>query len=541
MLGLMGKIWFNRAVLQTWFVCGIFTVFSGQGIAAEKVTIFSDWQSSPVEFSKTPYSSRVDCGSLKSWSVEPAQILLAKTVSEADGFPEYCDVLGHIQSTIKFRLFMPIHWNGRFFMVGNGGLAGDDLLRPGYPQHLNKMKAAIRLGFATVMTDSGHSDSEQPGGSFAYNNFSSEIDFAFRATHVVSVAAKLLIQAFYDRSPAYSYFDGCSGGGRQGLMSVQRYPDDFNGVVSGSPAFDWTALTMSWLLVNPILESAKISLKQVKTLGDIVTNTCDGRDGLKDGLIENPLACDVDFEKLLPVCKKVDKDGQCFTPAQVQAIARLHADTFVKGVRIQPGFPPSSDLSKANAWDTWLPSADKHDGGAGQFIAQEVLRYIAFDRDDPTREIADFDAERDMGNFGLAMRMLDAKDTNIQQFQRAGNKLLMYMGWEDLAFSPKALVEYYETLIQTMGENTDDFARLFMAPGMYHCFGGPGPNRFDYMTPLVTWVEKDIAPETIIAHQYSEGKAVRTHPLCPWPKVAKYKGRGLAEEASSFACVAPLF
>lgn len=535
----MEKIRFNRAVLRTSFVCGLFTLVSSQSIAAEKAEIFSDWQSSPVEFAETPYKSRIDCGSLKSWSVEPAQVLLAKTVSEGEGLPEYCDVLGHIQSNIKFRMFMPIDWNGRFFMVGNGGLAGDDLLEPGYPQHLNKMKAAIRLGFATVMTDSGHSDSEQPGGSFAYNNFSSEMDFAFRATHVVSVAAKQLIDEFYDRFPKYSYFDGCSGGGRQGLMSVQRYPGDFNGVVAGSPAFDWTALTVSWLLVNPILESAQISLKQVETLGDIVTSTCDGQDGVEDGLIENPLACDVEFEKLLPVCENVDKDGKCFTAEQVQAITRLHGDTFVNGVRIQPGFPPSSDLSKSNAWDTWLPSANKRDVDAGQSIAQEVLRYIAFDKDDPARQIADFDAERDVDNFGLAMRMLDAKDTQIRPFQKAGNKLLMYMGWEDLAFSPTGLVEYYESLTQTMGENTDDFARLFMAPGMYHCFGGPGPNKFDYMTPLVTWVEKGIAPETIIAHQYSEDKAIRTHPLCPWPKVAKYKGRGLVEDASSFSCLAP--
>jgi feruloyl esterase len=196
-------------------------------------------------------------------------------------------------------------------------------------------------------------------------------------------------------------------------------------------------------------------------------------------------------------------------------------------------------LSKFNAWDTWLPSADKRDTDVGQSIAREVLRYIAFDNDDPAREIADFDADRDMGNFGLAMRMMDANDTDIRYFQNAGNKLLMYMGWEDLAFSPKALVEYYERLTQTMGKDTDDFARLFMAPGMYHCFGGPGPNKFDYMTPLVTWVEKGIAPETIIAHQYSKEKTVRTHPLCPWPKVAKYKGRGLVEAASSFSCTVP--
>ncbi len=535
----MKTLCFNRIIIQAVLSFSMLTLFSSQNIVAEEIGIFSDWQSSPVEFSETPYRSKIDCESLRSWSAEPAQVLIAKTISKADGQPAYCDVLGHIQANIKFRLFMPTKWNGRFFMVGNGGLAGDDLLEPGYPQHLNKMKIAIRHGFATVMTDSGHADKEQPGGSFAHNNFSSEIDFAFRAIHVVKVAAHLLINEVYDRSAKYSYFDGCSGGGRQGLMSVQRYPEDFNGIVAGSPAFNWTAFSVARMLVNPIVKNAEISIAQVKTLGTLVTKTCDSLDGLEDGLIENPLACNVDFEKLLPKCLKVDKDGLCFTAKQVKAITRLHADTFVNGHRLEPGFPPGSDWSKPNGWDVWMPGVEKKGIDPGQYIARETLRYIAFDKDDPTRTIADFDAERDVNKFGLAMRLIDATDTNIQAFKTSGHKLLMYMGWQDLAFSPKGTVEYYETLTETMGKSTDKYARLFMAPGMYHCFGGPGPNKFDYMTPLVTWVEKDIAPEKIIAHQYANEKEVRTHPLCPWPKIARYKGKGLPEDANSFSCKAP--
>lgn len=535
----MRKIRFNRFILRAGRIFSMLALLSSQSIAAEEIGIFSDWQSSPIEFSETPYQSKIDCESLRSWSVEPAQILLAKTVSEEDGQPEYCDVLGHIQSNIKFRMFLPTDWNGRFFMVGNGGLAGDDQLEPEYPQHLNKMRTAIRHGFATVMTDSGHSEAEQPGGSFAHNNFSSEIDFAFRAIHVVSEAAKSLIKEVYDRSPDHSYFDGCSGGGHQGLMSVQRYPEDFDGVVAGAPAFNWTASTVSWLLVNPIVGDAEISPNQVKTLGKLVTEACDVNDGLKDGLIENPLACNIEFDELLPVCEKVGEDGKCFTHEQVQAITRLHSDTIVDGVRLQPGYPPGSDWSQFNAWDFWMPNANNQGVDFGQFFAEEILRYIAFDKDDPTRNIADFDAERDVANFGLAMRLLDATDPNIHEFKNAGNKLLMYMGWEDLAFSAAALVEYYEAMTERMGENTDDFARLFMAPGMYHCFGGPGPNKFDYMTPLVTWVEKDIAPEKIIAYKYLGQQAVRTRPLCPWPKIATYKGHGSPEEAESFSCTAP--
>ncbi len=522
------------ATLQAGLILSI--LLSTQIRAAEKVGIFSEWKSSPVKFSESIYSSELDCESLQSWSVEPAQVLLAKKQNKTDELPEYCDVLGHIQSNIKFRLFIPAQWNGRFFMVGNGGLAGDDLLQPGYPQHLNKMKAAIRHGFATVMTDSGHSDKEQPGGSFAYNNFSAEMDFAFRAMHIVSDTAKLIISDVYKRAPEYSYFDGCSGGGRQGLMSVQRYPDDFNGVVAGAPAFNHTAFSVARMLFNPVLKEAQLSLAQVKTMGKIITAECDDKDGAKDGLIENPLACSVDFDELLPLCHKTEKSDSCFTSQQVQAIKTLHTDIYVDGKRLQPGYPLVSDLSLANGWEAWLPNSDNQKFDFGQFYSEEILRYIAFDKDDPARTLAGFDAERDVSNFGLAMRLINATDTNIDAFQKAGNKLLMYMGWQDMAFSPRATVEYYEAMKEEMGEKTDDYARLFMAPGMYHCFGGPGPNKFDYMTPLINWVEKDIAPEKIIAHQYSDDRQTRTHPLCPWPQLARYKGQGPLAEAESFTC-----
>ena len=523
-------------------VCLLFVLLmfcSGHSFAEEKVGIFSDWRSSPVDFSNTQYKSKISCESLRSWSVEPAQVLLAELVDDKDGLPEYCDVLGHIQTNIKFRMFIPTAWNGRFFMVGNGGLAGDDLLQPQFPQHLNKMKAAIRHGFATVMTDSGHSDKEQPGGSFAYNNFDLEMDYAFRAIHIVSETAKLLISYAYGRSPEFAYFDGCSGGGRQGLMSVQRYPSDFNGVVAGAPSFNHTALTVSRMIVDPILEDAQLSVKQIETLGNLVTKACDGNDGAHDGLIENPLACKVKFEDLLPVCRKPDKDGKCFTSKQVSAVKRLHADTYVNGSRLQPGYPVGSDWSKPNGWEVWMPSADREGAGPGQYFAEQTLRYIAFDKDDPTRKVTDFDAERDMQQFGLAMRLINATDPDISTFKSLGNKLLMYMGWEDLAFSARATVEYYEDLRKKMGETTEEYVRLFMAPGMYHCFGGPGPSNFDYMTPLVAWVEKGIAPDTIIAYQYSGDKRVRSHPLCPWPQVARYKGRGVVEEAESFSCTSP--
>ena len=504
--------------------------------SAEQAGIFSESSSSDVNYSNAPHDAKLDCESLESWSVYPAQVLMARQGQREQELPEYCDVLGHIQSNIKFRLFLPAHWNGRFFMVGNGGLAGDDLLEPRYPQHLRKMQAAIRHGFATVMTDSGHADSEEPGGSFAHNNFSAEMDFAFRAMHVVSETAKSLIKKVYKRGPKYSYFDGCSGGGRQGLVSVQRYPHDFHGVVAGAPAFNHTALSVARMIYNPVLQDAAISMQQVKTLGRLITAACDGNDGLSDGLIENPLECKLDFDSLLPACTEDDNEGSCFTGKQIDAVKLLHEDVYVNGERLQPGYPAGSDLSGSNGWEAWLPTDDRSKFDFGQFYSEELLRYIAFDRDDPQRSLDDFKAERDMERFGLAMRLIDATDTNIDEYQEAGHKLILYMGWQDLAFSPRATVEYYESLTERFGKQTRNFARLFMAPGMYHCFGGTGPNKFDYMTPLINWVEKDRAPEKIIAHQYEGERQVRSRPLCPWPGVASYRGRGATTEADNFEC-----
>ncbi len=503
----------------------------------ETAGIFSEWQSSNVNYSLKTVLSRANCESLQSWSVYPAQVLIAREGVRQDGLPSYCDVLGHIHDNIKFRMFLPTEWNGRFFLVGNGGLAGDDLLEPKFPQHLNKMRAALRHGFATVMTDSGHAEKETPGGSFAYNNFSSEMDFAFRAIHVVSVTARQLIRYAYREDPAHSYFDGCSGGGRQGLMSVQRYPGDFDGVVAGAPAFNHTAFAVGRMVINPVLREAAISEEQVKTLGKFTRRACDHLDGLKDGLIENPLRCNIDFHKLLPTCEARDNEGNCFTRKQIDAITLMHEDIYVNGKRLQPGFPVGSDLSQANGWSTWLPTDDRTRFDFGRYYSEELLRYIAFDKDDPNRKLADFDAERDMEKLGLAMRLIDATETDIDRFREAGGKLLMYMGWQDMAFSPRATVEYYEALSKRYGEDTDQFARLFMVPGMYHCFAGTGPNKFDYMTPLINWVEKGDAPEKIIAHQLQGERKTRSRPLCPWPQVASYRGSGSSKIAENFSCV----
>ena len=501
--------------------------------------IFSEWKISAVDYSSKPFSIKLDCASLSDWSEYPAQVLFARKGNRENGLPEYCDVLGHIQSNIKFRLFLPARWNGRFFMVGNGGLAGDDLLQPQYPQHLKKMQAAIRHGFATVMTDSGHAEKETPGGSFAHNNFSSEMDFAFRAIHAVSETSKQLIEYVYEETPQRNYFDGCSGGGRQGLMSVQRYPNDFHGVVAGAPAFNHTAFAVGRMVFNPILNDAAISMKQVSLLGKLITAECDENDGLKDGLIENPLSCKVNFDKLLPVCSVAGSADNCFSEKQVSAIKLLHEDVYVNGERLQPGYPPGSDLSQSNGWHSWLPTDDPNKFDFGRMYSEELLRYIAFDKDDPARSLKDFDAARDVKNFGLAMRLIDATNPNIDRYHKAGGKLLMYIGWQDMAFSPRATVEYYEELSKRYQEDTTEFVRLFMAPGMYHCFGGTGPNKFDYMTPLLNWVEKGIAPRKIIAHQFEDNELIRSRPLCPWPALAIYRGKGPVNVADSYTCQSP--
>jgi feruloyl esterase len=265
---------------------------------------------------------------------------------------------------------------------------------------------------------------------------------------------------------------------------------------------------------------------------------CDARDGLGDGLIEDPRRCDFKPARDLPHCAAGTDGADCFTNDQIASLERIYGDVMSQGKRYFPGWPVGAE-------NAWLGQEVNGPNGPGTWTnyAQNFLRYIApwnkgLDND-PTQLMAQFDIDKDAPQMDELRQIFDATDTDLSAFRRHGGKLVMYYGWADPQLNPRMGVEYYEQVTDRMGASTADFFRLFMVPGMYHCGGGLGTGVFDTATPLVKWVESSTAPDRIEASRVLDGKVVRTRPLCNYPLVARYKGSGSIDEAGNFSCVRP--
>jgi feruloyl esterase len=437
--------------------------------------------------------------------------------------PAFCRVAATLKPTsdsdIKIEVWMPAsNWNGKFQGVGNGGWAGSI----SYPA----MAAALRRGYATSSTDTGHTGA---GGSFALGHPEKFVDFAHRSVHVMTVAAKKVVDAFYGTAPRYSYWNGCSTGGRQGLSEAQRYPDDYDGIIAGAAANPRTYLN-SWqisigqaTLKDP---DSHIPTSLYPMIHEAVVAACDGLDGLEDGLIDDPTRCHFDPEVL--ACKAEDGTA-CLTDAQVKAARKVmspaqHPRT---GAEIFPGLEPGSELAWAGLVGGPEPVA----------TALDQFKYVVFK--DPNWDWRTFDLERDLAIANkVDNNTVNAINPDLTKFTSRDGKLLMYHGWNDASVAPRASITYYKSVLEKMGgpAKTSGWVRLFMAPGMGHCGGGEGPNTFDMVSALEQWVEKGKAPDQILASHRTDGKVDRTRPLCPYPQVAKYTGSGSPDAAANFVC-----
>ena len=491
-----------------------------------------------VTFGPTPVGAASSCESLASRALPDTTITMAQSVAagalvlpggrgtaQNDAFkslPAFCRVAATLKPTtdsdIKIEVWMPAsNWNGKFQAVGNGGWAGTI----SYPA----MSEALRRGYATSSTDTGHSSS---GGSFALEHPEKLVDYAYRSEHEMTVKAKALIEAFYGNSPRLSYFNGCSTGGRQALVEAQRFPNDYDGIIAGAAANPKTHLD-AWR-ISLVQATSKDSVRYVSSakypaIHKAVLDACDALDGLKDGLIDDPTRCH--FDPGVLTCKGAES-ADCLTAPQVEAVktilspAKSHA-----GAEIFPGFEPGSEL----AWGRLLGGPDPYATALDQF------KYIVFG--DPKWDWRTFDLDRDVAVADKSGgRALSAVDTDLGRFAGHGGKLLMYHGWSDQDIPPRASVNYYNGVASKMGgaAKTSEWVRLFMVPGMGHCGGGEGPNTFDMVTPLEQWVERKQAPENIVASHKTDGKVDRTRPLCPYPQVARYTGTGSSDEATNFMC-----
>jgi feruloyl esterase len=418
-------------------------------------------------------------------------------------------------------------------MHGNGGYAG---LSPEHPARSAYRDVALSQGFATAYTNTGHDADAQPLGSFAHNNQAREIDFAFRAVHLTAQTARQMVSDYYGEPSAYSYWDGCSTGGRQGLMSAQRFPEDFDGIVVGAPVLDFTG-TQLWGVWNArALHDAPISQQQIAAVGEAIYARCDAIDGLEDGLIDDPRNCDFEPASDLPRCDAFDSEAVCFSDEQVDALTKIYRGVESKGEIIFPGQPMGAE--KGGGWDEWLIASK---GPSRQLLyGQEFLKYLAFPADDPDYDWLQFDFDEGPSKIVEIRKFLDATDPDLSVFRDRGGKIISYFGWADTALSAQMGIDYYEAVMNEMGdEAAKDFYRFFLVPGMFHCRGGIGVDRIDIMTPLINWVEQGVAPDVIVGGREEGGEIVRTRPLCSYPEVARHDGSGSIDVASSFSCSAP--
>jgi feruloyl esterase len=474
------------------------------------------------------------CSDLRSltsyeFSIESATLMAASAES-----PERCRVRGQIMPEIQFEVNLPATWNRRFYMFGNGGYAGES------QDALNRVaqrNQAVRQGFVVADTNTGHDAAAEPLGTFAQNS-QKLLDYGFRSIHMTAVTGKRIAQEYFGTVPTWSYFEGCSTGGRQALILAQRFPADFDGIVAGAPVLNFTGTMMGYAQTTQALSQSPIPYAKLSLLAARIYALCDEKDGLKDGLIDDPRRCDFRPARDLPKCAEGADQPDCFTAAQITTLEKIYGDVMSRGKRIFPGWPVGAEAAGPNGrsgWDNWIIN-EKGQPTISASFGETFFRYLAFPQKNPNYTLASFDFEKDPPRLEWIHNLLDATDPDLSRFMRRGGKLLMYFGWADPALNAQMGVDYYESVFQQMGEETPRFFRLFMVPGMFHCGGGVGCGNFDKLTPLIQWVEQAVAPEKLVGSRIIDGKVVRTRPLCPYPQVAKYNGSGNPDDASNFVC-----
>jgi feruloyl esterase len=510
--------------------------------AAQNGFSFTDAARSAAGYSRATVRPQMACRDLLGLTDTDVAILSADVIAAAEGVPEHCRVNGLLAPEIRFQVNLPAAWNRRFYMNGNGGFAGES---PETPARAAHRASALRHGFVTATTNTGHDAAQEPLATFAERSYQKLVDYAFRAVHLTAVTAKAIATRYYDRPVAFSYWDGCSTGGRQGLMEAQRFPADFDGVVAGAPVLNFTDTMIGGLWHMRALDAAPLTPAKLEVVADAVYAKCDAADGLVDGIVDDPRRCDFDPERDLPLCAAGYDGAGCVSAAQAAALKKVYAGVVSQGRPYFPGqpigaekvgVPASGPPQPASGWDRWLVAA----AGAKPLqlaFAESFMRSVVFGR--PDYDWKTFDFDRDPARLADAARLLNATDPHLGNFRARGGKLLMYFGWADTALTPQMAVDYYDKALAANGPDTRDFFRLFMVPGMFHCRGGVGPDRFDAMTAVIDWVERGIAPASLTATRMQDGAVVRTRPLCPYPQVARYAGAGNIDAAASFACTEP--
>jgi pimeloyl-ACP methyl ester carboxylesterase len=482
-------------------------------------------------------AAAAECSEEVAAAAAPANTTITSvTAVPADAeLPDYCRVEGFVDTEITFELRLPDPWNEKFLFLGSGGLAGVDPA-----EQFGGAAGNLQDGYAVVASDTGHrgkitGDLTSPvyDASWAYANTERQINWAHRSLHVVTEAAKAIIEAHYGAPSRFSYFSGCSGGGRQAAMVAQRYPEDFDGVVAGAPWLRVTNQVMAWTSIVQTLTEAPVPPEKLPLIADAVMTACDAKDGLEDGQVTDPRRCE--FDPSVLACKGED-GSDCLTEDELDSVLTIYdGPTTSDGEKLFPGLVPGGE-------DLLWPNAIVHTetGGPGQllgFLPDEFLRYFVFG---PDYDLLTFDFDQDPWLLEPAADLFNVKP-DLSAFRAASGKMLIWHGWNDPRLSPWDSIRYRHDVIRELRRTprvVGDFFRLFMAPGVGHCGSGDAPNQLDPLAALEDWVERGIAPERIVASQVDDaGETVRTRPLCVYPQVAEYTGEGSIDDADSFVCV----
>jgi hypothetical protein len=468
----------------------------------------------------------------------PTHVRSATLVEATGTEPAQCDVRGYVEPAVNFQLRLPTEtYRGRFVQHGCPGECGV-IVQP--PRDCGPRDPDV----AVALTDDGHVGiGEWPDnitdGRWAADNQAARDDFAYRAPHVVSVAAKRLISRFYGAPPKVSYFVGCSTGGREGLILAQRYPHDFNGISVGSPAiflgpldgiyFAWVVRVNSDANRQPILTGDKLP-----ALHRAMLDACDRLDGLQDGQVDDPRRCHFDPKAIQ--CPPRTDTVSCLTPAQVTAVRTLYdGPRDPDGTRIYPGWEMrGSEL----AWlGHLIPSPDSWTGP----FPDNFLKYMAYPIGTPHSSL--WDVEFTKGELRRETPEAikgNAVSLDMREFRRSGGKIIMWHGWDDQAIPSVATVDYYQRVWQSSGglQATQKWMRTFMIPTMYHTWtGGDRLTNFDTYDALVDWVEHGKAPSAIVATGTNTDGGPRSRPIYPYPLVARYDGSGSVDDARNFVPV----
>ncbi len=479
--------------------------------------------------SAAPEARAPDCERLTALAVAGATLTQATRVPAQGPVPEYCRVRGELPPSLHFEVRLPTGWNGR--TVYNGGGGYDGVI---FPADEN-----LARGYASVASDGGHTGTPAQG-AFALEPGPLE-DFASLSVHRVLPVARALIRAHYGQDATKTYFEGCSNGGREGLIAAQRWPEDFDGLVIHAPAHDFVSLMLAFNqhAQRLAIPGALPSRAQLAHLGQAMLAACDAKDGLADGIVSHPGCA---FDPGVLQCQGPERDT-CLTPAQVASARALAAPVVLDGQVLYPGWPVG-DAEDPGGWAAWRLEPGDFERSAGHVLSRELIRY--FITRDPGFDSLRFQPGAWRERIAEVTAQVSALDPDLSRFRARGGKLILRHGSADGIISPRGTDAYYEAVVRAAGgqAQADTFVEYFPAPGVHHCGGipGPGPNQVDWLSALETWVERGVPPSRtpLLAHKPdATGAPVLSRPVCKYPLYPRYSGSGNPNLAEHFTCVAP--